>query len=156
MIGEMIGNPETTAGGKALKYYASVRIDIRKIGTLKRGDEFYGIRARAKVVKNKVAPPFRSAEFDILFNEGISKEGNLIDVGVDLDVIKKSGAWLEFNGEKIGQGKDAARMLIKENPKLSSEIEKGIRNSLRQKNEIPLNIGTKEADKAPVEEAEEE
>ncbi len=156
MIGVMFGNPETTAGGKALKYYASVRIDIRKIGTLKRGDEFYGIRARAKVVKNKVAPPFRSAEFDILFNEGISKEGNLIDVGVDLDVIKKSGAWLEFNGEKIGQGKDAARLYLKETPKVSAEIEKAIKNSIRQKSDIPLNIGTKEADKAPVEEAGEE
>ena len=156
MIGVMFGNPETTAGGKALKYYASVRIDIRKIGTLKRGEEFYGIRAKAKVVKNKVAPPFRSAEFDILFNEGISKEGNLIDVGVDLEVIKKSGAWLEFNGEKIGQGKDAARMYIKENPKISAEIEKGIRNSIRQKSEIPLNIGTKETEKSSVEEAPEE
>ena len=100
-------------GGKALKYYASVRIDVRKIESLKRGDEFYGIRAKAKVVKNKVAPPFRSAEFDILFYEGISKEGNLLDVGVDLGVIKKSGAWLEYNGEKIGQGKDAARQYLK-------------------------------------------
>jgi recombination protein RecA len=103
-----------------------------------------------------VAPPFRSAEFDILFNEGISKEGNLIDVGVDLDVIKKSGAWLEFNGEKIGQGKDAARLYLKETPKVSAEIEKAIKNSIRQKSDIPLNIGTKEADKAPVEEAGEE
>jgi len=156
MIGVMFGNPETTAGGKALKYYASVRIDIRKIGTLKRGEEFYGIRVKAKVVKNKVAPPFRSAEFDILFNEGISKEGNLIDVGVDLGVIKKSGAWLEFNGEKIGQGKDAARMYIKENPKISAEIEKSIRNSIKEKSDIPLNIGTKETEKASVEEPLEE
>lgn len=156
MIGVMFGNPETTAGGKALKYYASIRIDIRKIGTLKKGDEFYGIRAKAKVVKNKVAPPFRSAEFDILFNEGISKEGNLIDVGVDLGVIKKSGAWFEFNGEKIGQGKDAARMYIKENPKVSTEIEKGIRNVIKEKSDIPLNIGTKDEDKASVEEPLEE
>ncbi|MBW6441431.1 recombinase RecA [Patescibacteria group bacterium] len=147
MIGVMFGNPETTAGGKALKYYASVRIDIRKIGSLKKGDEFYGIRARAKVVKNKVAPPFRSAEFDILFNEGISKEGNLIDVGVDLDIIKKSGSWFEYDGEKIGQGKDAVRQYLKENPKISADIEKGIRTAVRQKSEIPLNIGTEETEK---------
>jgi len=151
MIGVMFGNPETTAGGKALKYYASVRIDIRKIGTLKRGEEFYGIRAKAKVVKNKVAPPFRSAEFDILFNEGISKEGNLLDVGVDLGVVKKSGAWLEYNGEKIGQGKDAARQFLKENPKISSDIEKAIRTAARQKNEMPLNLGTEEKNNYPLE-----
>jgi len=94
------------------------------------------------VVKNKVAPPFRSAEFDILFNEGISKEGNLLDVGIDLGVIKKSGAWLEYNGEKIGQGKDAARQYLKENPKVSAEVEKAIRSAVKQKSEIPLNIGT--------------
>ncbi len=151
-IGIMFGNPETTSGGKALKYYASVRIDIRKIGTLKRGDEFYGIRARAKVVKNKVAPPFRSAEFDILFNEGISKEGNLLDVGVDLGIVKKSGAWLEYGGEKIGQGKDAARQYLKENPKISAEIEKGIRTAVKQKSELPLNIGTEESGKIPSQE----
>ncbi len=156
MIGVMFGNPETTAGGKALKYYASVRIDIRKIGTLKRGDEFYGIRAKAKVVKNKVAPPFRSAEFDILFNEGISKEGNIIDVGVDLEIIKKSGSWFEFSGEKIGQGKDAARQYLKENPKISAEIEKSIRTSVKQKSEIPLNIGVEEKGKSLVDEPVEE
>jgi recombination protein RecA len=143
MIGVMFGNPETTAGGKALKYYASVRIDIRKIGTLKKGDEFYGIRVRSKVVKNKVAPPFRSAEFDILFNEGISKEGSLLDVGVELGVVKKSGAWMEYNGEKLGQGKDAARQFLKENPKIMSEIDKNVRTAMRQKNDIPLNIGSK-------------
>lgn len=155
MIGVMFGNPETTAGGKALKYYASVRIDIRKIGTLKRGDEFYGIRAKAKVVKNKVAPPFRSAEFDILFNEGISKEGNIIDVGVDLGIIKKSGSWLEYGGEKIGQGKDAARQYLKENPKISSEIERSLRTTAKQKNEIPLNIGTEETPKVSTQEDQE-
>ncbi len=154
MIGVMFGNPETTAGGKALKYYASVRIDIRKVGTLKRGDEFYGIRARAKVVKNKVAPPFRSAEFDILFNEGISKEGNLLDVGVDLGVIKKSGSWLEFGGEKIGQGKDAARIYLKETSKVTSEIEKAIRTAVRQKSDIPLNIGSEESERVPSQETE--
>ncbi|MFZ2663779.1 MAG: recombinase RecA [Patescibacteria group bacterium] len=152
MIGVMFGNPETTPGGKALRYYASVRIDIRKIESLKRGDEFYGIRVKAKVVKNKVAPPFRSAEFDILFNEGISKEGNLLDVGVDLGVVKKSGAWLEYNGEKIGQGKDAARQFIKENPKVGSDIEKAIRSAMKQKGGVPLNIGADEEEKVSVEE----
>ena len=143
MIGVMFGNPETTAGGKALKYYASVRIDIRKVGTLKKGDEFYGIRVRAKVVKNKVAPPFRSAEFDILFNEGISKEGSLLDVGIELGVVKKSGAWMEYNGEKIGQGKDAARQFLKDNPKIFLDIDKNVRLAIRQKSDIPLNIGAK-------------
>jgi recombination protein RecA len=156
MIGVMFGNPETTAGGKALKYYATVRIDMRKIGTLKRGDEFYGIRVKTKVVKNKVAPPFRSAEFDILFNEGISKEGNLIDVGVDLGVIKKSGAWLEFNGEKIGQGKDAARQFLKENSKVATEIEKAIRAAVKEKSDIPLNIGTEKSEKIQTEDSAEE
>jgi len=144
MIGVMFGNPETTAGGKALKYYASVRIDIRKIETLKKGEEFYGIRARAKVVKNKVAPPFRSAEFDILFNEGISKESNIIDVGIDMGILKKSGAWIEYNGEKIGQGKEAARQYLKENPKIRADIEKGIRAAVKQKSDIPLNLGAEE------------
>jgi recombination protein RecA len=129
---------------------------MRKIGTLKRGDEFYGIRVRTKVVKNKVAPPFRSAEFDILFNEGISKEGNLIDVGVDLGIIKKSGAWFEFNGEKIGQGKDAARQFLKENSKVAGEIDKAIRSVVKEKNEIPLNIGTEKSEKTSIEDSAEE
>ncbi|NMB91374.1 recombinase RecA [candidate division WWE3 bacterium] len=152
MIGVMFGNPETTSGGKALRYYASVRIDLRKIESLKKGDEFFGIRVKAKVVKNKVAPPFRSAEFDVLFNEGISKEGNLLDVGVDLGVVKKSGAWLEFNGEKIGQGKDAARQFIRENPKVGGDIEKAIRSAMKQKGGVPLNIGSDEEEKVPTEE----
>jgi recombination protein RecA len=152
MIGVMFGNPETTSGGKALRYYASVRIDIRKIESLKKGDEFYGIRVKAKVVKNKVAPPFRTAEFDILFNEGISKEGNLLDVGVDLGIVKKSGAWLEYNGEKIGQGKDAARQFLKENIKVRSDIEKAIRSAIKQKSGLPLNIGVDEEAKPSVEE----
>ncbi|MBU1132939.1 recombinase RecA [Patescibacteria group bacterium] len=143
-IGVMFGNPETTAGGKALKYYASVRIDVRKIQSLKSGDEFAGIRVRAKVVKNKVAPPFRTAEFDIMFAEGISKEANLLDVGVDLDVVNKSGAWYEYNKEKIGQGKEAARVYLKENPKVAAEIEKAIRTAVKQKSEIPLHLGTEE------------
>jgi recombination protein RecA len=143
-IGVMFGNPETTAGGKALKYYASVRIEIRKIQTVKDGTEASGIRVVAKVVKNKVAPPFRSAEFDIMFNEGISKEVNILDIGSDLNVVKKSGAWYEYNGEKLGQGKEAARMLLKSNPKLRDEIEKKIRDAIKTKQELPLQLGNEE------------
>lgn len=147
MIGVMFGNPETTAGGKALKYYASVRIDIRRTQTIKRGEESTGIRVRAKVVKNKVAPPFRTAEFDILFNEGISKESNLIDVAVDLGIINKSGAWYEYNKEKIGQGKEATREYLKENPKITAEIDKSVRDSIKEKHDVPLNLGTEEVEK---------
>jgi recombination protein RecA len=140
-IGVMFGNPETTAGGKALKYYASVRIEIRKLQTVKDGTDASGIRVIAKVVKNKVAPPFRSAEFDIMFNEGISKEVNILDVGSELNVIKKSGAWYEYNGEKLGQGKEASRVNLKGNPKLRDEIEKKIRDAIKQKQEVPLMLG---------------
>jgi len=123
-IGVMFGNPETTTGGKALKYYASVRIEVRRIQSIKSGEEFEGIRVRARVVKNKVAPPFRKAEFDIMFNEGISKEGGIIDVAVDLDVVSRSGSWYDYGGEKLGQGKEAAILTLKENTKLRDEIEK--------------------------------
>ncbi|NMB69613.1 recombinase RecA [candidate division WWE3 bacterium] len=142
MIGVMFGNPETTTGGKALKYYASVRLEVRRIESLKDGDTPTGIRVRAKVVKNKVAPPFRVAEFDILFNEGISKEGGIIDVGVDLDIVKKSGSWYEFADQKIGQGKEAVRAYLKNNPKILAEIEKKIREASNDKTAIPLEIGS--------------
>lgn len=141
MIGVMFGNPETTTGGKALKYYASVRLEVRRIESLKDGDTVTGIRVRAKVVKNKVAPPFRVAEFDILFNEGISKEGGIIDVGVELDIVKKSGSWYEFADQKIGQGKEAVRAYLKNNPKILAEIEKKIREASKDKAVIPLEIG---------------
>jgi recombination protein RecA len=140
-VGIMFGNPETTPGGRALKYYSTVRMDIRRIQSLKEDDEFSGIKVRVKVVKNKVAPPFRTAEFDIMFKEGISKEGNLIDVGVDFDIIKKSGAWYEYNGEKLGQGRENAKAYLKENPKISQEIEKKIRASLGKEHEVPMEIG---------------
>jgi recombination protein RecA len=126
-IGIMFGNPETTTGGNALKFYASVRIDIRRIGSIKKGEEVIGNETRAKVVKNKVAPPFKQAEFDILYGEGISREGEIIELGVIHKLIEKSGAWYAYKGEKIGQGKDSAREYLKEHPKVAQEIENKIR-----------------------------
>ena len=140
-IGVMFGNPETTPGGRALKFYSSVRMDIRRIGSIKDGDTFLGNRTRVKVVKNKVAPPFRMAEFDIMFGEGISKEGGLIDVGVDMGILKKSGAWYEYGGEKISQGREAAKAHLRENPKVVKEIETKIRKTAAGE-EAPLAIGT--------------
>ena len=115
-IGIMFGNPETTAGGRALKFYASVRLDIRKIDTIKNGDTFLGNRARVKVIKNKVASPFKQAEFDIMYNEGISKEGNLVDIGVNEEIVQKSGAWFAYNDIRLGQGRENAKIYLKENP----------------------------------------
>ena len=122
-IGVMFGNPETTTGGNALKFYASVRIDIRRIGQLKEGEEIQGNRTRVKVVKNKLAPPFRKAEFDIIYGEGISKTGEIIDMGVDLGIMKKSGSWFSYGETRLGQGRDAVRNLLRDNPELSEEIE---------------------------------
>ncbi|HEU5338474.1 MAG TPA: recombinase RecA [Sulfuricaulis sp.] len=126
-IGVMFGNPETTTGGNALKFYASVRLDIRRIGAIKKGEEVIGAQTRVKVVKNKVAPPFRQTEFDIIYNEGISKEGELIDIGSESEIVDKTGAWYSFNKERIGQGKDNARQFLKDNPEIAAEIEKRIR-----------------------------
>lgn len=133
-IGVMFGNPETTAGGRALKFYASVRLDIRRIETIKNGDEFLGNKVRVKVIKNKVAAPFKQAEFDIMFNEGISKEGNLVDVAVNNGIIQKSGAWFSYNDIRLGQGRENAKKFLKENSALSLEIE----NLIREKNNMPL------------------
>jgi recombination protein RecA len=129
-IGVMFGSPETTTGGNALKFYASVRLDIRRIGSIKRGEEIVGNETKVKVVKNKVAPPFKEAEFDILYGQGISREGEIIDLGVVAKVVEKSGAWYAYNGEKIGQGKDNCREFLKENPALAFEIENKVRDSL--------------------------
>lgn len=129
-IGVMFGNPETTPGGRALKFYASVRLDIRRIENIKAGDVVVGSHVRVKVVKNKVAAPFRQAEFDIIYNEGISKTGDVIDLGQDLDLIQKTGAWLTYNDVKIGQGKENARTYLKENPKVMHELEKKIREKI--------------------------
>ena len=122
-IGVMFGNPETTTGGNALKFYASVRLDIRRIGAIKRGDEVVGSETRVKVVKNKVAPPFREAIFDILYGEGISREGEIIELGVEHKIVDKAGAWYAYNGEKIGQGKDNVREFLKTRPEMAKEIE---------------------------------
>jgi recombination protein RecA len=129
-IGVMFGSPETTTGGNALKFYASVRIDIRRTGTIKKGEEAIGNETKVKIVKNKVAPPFKTAEFDILFGEGISREGEIIDMGVNAKIIEKSGAWYAYNGEKIGQGRDNAREFLRENTELAHEIENKVRESL--------------------------
>jgi recombination protein RecA len=126
-IGVMFGNPETTTGGNALKFYASARMDIRRIGAIKRGEEVIGSETRVKVVKNKVAPPFRTAEFDILYGEGISREGEILELGVNFKVVEKTGAWYGYNGDRLGQGKDNARDFLKENPALAKEIEQKIR-----------------------------
>ncbi|MGE0371630.1 MAG: recombinase RecA [Gammaproteobacteria bacterium] len=129
-IGVMFGNPETTTGGNALKFYASVRLDIRRTGAIKKGDEVVGSETRVKVVKNKVAPPFRQAEFDILYGEGVSREGEIINLGVQAAIVEKSGAWYSYAGERIGQGKDNAREYLKQNPGIAQEIEGKIRAQL--------------------------
>ena len=129
-IGVMFGSPETTTGGNALKFYASVRLDIRRIGSIKKGEEVIGNETKVKVVKNKVSPPFKTAEFDILYGEGISREGEIIDMGVEAKVLEKSGAWYAYKGEKIGQGKDNAREFLRENPALAFEIENLVREAV--------------------------
>ncbi|MFP3873787.1 MAG: recombinase RecA [Thiohalophilus sp.] len=129
-IGVMFGSPETTTGGNALKFYASVRLDIRRIGSIKKGDEVIGNETRVKVLKNKVAPPFKQVEFDLLYNEGISREGEIIDLGVKEGLVDKSGAWYSYNGERIGQGKDNVRNFLKEHPQMAQEIEAQIRDKL--------------------------
>ena len=128
-IGVMFGNPETTTGGRALKFYASVRMDIRKIENIKQDGEVKGNRVRVKVIKNKVAPPFREAEFDVVYGQGISKEGNILDMAVNLDIIEKAGSWFSYNGERIGQGRENVKKYLKENPDILSEVEKKVRDN---------------------------
>jgi recombination protein RecA len=137
-IGVMFGNPETTTGGNALKFYASVRIDIRRIGSIKKGEEVIGNETRVKVVKNKVAPPFKTADFDILYNEGISREGEIIELGVQHRIVEKSGAWYAYGGEKIGQGKDNTREFLRENPAIAQEIESKIRQAVGIAGGMPI------------------
>ncbi len=139
-IGVMFGNPETTTGGNALKFYSSVRIEIRRMGTIKSGNEVIGSRVKAKVVKNKVAPPFKEAEFDVLYNSGISKEGELVDLGVECNVIEKLGAWYSYKGERIGQGRENARDFLRANPAIAAEIEAQIREKMRPKSFVAADV----------------
>ena len=149
-VGILFGNPETTTGGRALKFYASVRLDIRKIENIKQDGEVIGNRARVKVVKNKVAPPFREAEFDIIYGKGISKVGNILDIAVNLDIINKAGAWFSYNGEKIGQGRENTKTYLEQNPKLLKEVEEKIRANFSQAFEKSL------VDEEPQEDDEDE
>ena len=156
-IGVMFGNPETTTGGNALKFYSSVRLDIRRIGAVKKGEEILGNQTRVKVVKNKVAPPFQKCEFDILYNEGISKEGELIDMGVEHKLVEKSGAWYSYNSERIGQGRDNVREFLREHPDTASEIENLVRQKmgLTELGNRPEAGAVAEAEPEPEPEAEE-
>ena len=137
-IGVMFGNPETTSGGNALKFYSSVRIDIRRSSQIKDGDEVLGNRTRVKIVKNKVAPPFRKAEFDIMYGAGISKVGEILDLGVDMNIVKKSGSWFSYGETRLGQGRDAVKTIIKDNPELMDELEQKIKDTLTPKGEVAL------------------
>lgn len=128
-VGVMFGNPETTPGGRALKFYSSIRLDVRRIETIKQGNDMVGNRTRIKVVKNKVAPPFKQAEIDIMYGEGISKEGSIVDIGVEMDIVQKSGAWFSFNGERLGQGRENAKQFLKDHTEISAVIEKQIRDA---------------------------
>jgi recombination protein RecA len=152
-VGVMFGNPETTPGGRALKFYSSVRLDIRKVENLKQEGEVVGNRARVKVVKNKVAPPFREAEFDIMYGKGISKEGNIVDLAVNLDIIEKSGSWFSYNENKIGQGRENVKKYLMENPKIMKEIEDKIRDNFNKAFEQSL--GDEQAENAETEEIDE-
>ena len=152
-VGVMFGNPETTAGGRALKYYASVRLDIRKIENIKQDGEVIGNRARVKVVKNKVAPPFREAEFDIIYGKGISKEGNILDIAVNLDIIEKSGSWFSYKGERIGQGRENVKKYLQDNPEVTKEVEQKIRDNFNAAFEKSL--GDEEVDEEQETEPEE-
>ncbi|MBW2295406.1 MAG: DNA recombination/repair protein RecA, partial [Deltaproteobacteria bacterium] len=137
-IGVMFGNPETTTGGNALKFYASIRIDVRRIAALKDGDEVVGNRTRVKVVKNKVAPPFRQAEFDIIYNEGISREGDLLDLGVEEGIVEKSGSWYSYDGERIGQGRENSRRFLKENPEACGRLAEAVYAAKGLKLPVPV------------------
>ena len=144
-VGVMFGNPETTTGGRALKFYASVRMDVRRTDSLKQNGEVVGNHVRVKVVKNKIAPPFKEAEFDIIYGEGISKEGNILDVAVDFDIINKSGSWFSYNGERLGQGREGVKKILKDNPELCREIELKVREAA----ELPIPHDGEETDATP-------
>src|SRR6202042_3620620 len=141
-VGVMFGSPETTTGGKALKFYASIRLDIRRIETLKDGTDAVGNRTKVKVVKNKMSPPFKVAEFDILYGTGISREGSLIDLGVEQGIVRKAGAWYTYEGDQLGQGKENARNFLKENPDTANEIEKKIKEKLHVGPQVNADVST--------------
>lgn len=147
-VGIMFGNPETTPGGRALKFYASVRMDVRRVDSIKQGDNIMGNRTRVKIMKNKVAPPFRQAEFDIMYNEGISKTGNIVDVGVKEEIIQKSGAWFSYGDIRLGQGRENAKQYLKENPEIALEVE----NKIREKYNLPLSVAVDTQEEAATEE----
>ncbi len=153
-IGVMFGNPETTTGGRALKFYASVRLDIRKAENIKQDGEIKGSRTKVKVVKNKVAPPFREAEFDIMYGEGISREGNVLDMAVNLDIIEKSGSWFSYNGDRIGQGRENVKKYLRENPEMLDEVEKKVRENFEKAFEQSLGEELHEADEDEEDEEE--
>jgi len=153
-VGVMFGNPETTPGGRALKFYSSVRLDVRRLESIKQGNEVIGSRTKVKVVKNKVAPPFKEAEFDIIYGQGISKEGNILDVAVNLDIVNKSGAWFSYNGQKIGQGRENAKQFLKENPEIAKEIETKIRENYNQTFLMSINAQVDTDDEVDLEDEE--
>jgi recombination protein RecA len=155
-IGVMFGSPETTTGGNALKFYASVRMDIRRTGSIKSGDEVIGNETKVKVVKNKIAPPFKEAHFDILYGEGTSREGEIIDLGVDNKIVEKSGSWYSYGGERIGQGKDNARQFLRDRPALAREVENKVRAALGVRELNPLVAGAPDAAPAVAAGADEE
>jgi recombination protein RecA len=155
-IGVMFGSPETTTGGNALKFYASVRLDIRRIGQIKEGDNIIGNRTRVKVVKNKMAPPFKVVEFDIMYGEGVSKAGEILDLGVDLEIIKKSGSWFSFDGNKLGQGRDAVKGILLDNPELMNQLEERIKLKVKEETESKAASNSKKPVAAAVAEADDD
>lgn len=155
-IGVMFGSPETTTGGNALKFYASVRLDIRRIGQIKEGDNIIGNRTRVKVVKNKMAPPFKVVEFDIMYGEGVSKAGEILDLGVDLEIIKKSGSWFSFDGNKLGQGRDAVKGILLDNPELMNQLEERIKLKVKEETEAKAASGSKKPVAAAAAEADDD
>jgi len=151
-VGVMFGNPETTPGGRALKFYSSVRLDVRRVETLKQGNDMVGNRTRVKVVKNKVAPPFKQAELDIMYGEGISREGSIIDIGVEMDIVQKSGAWFSYSGERLGQGRENSKQFLKEHPEIALTIENQIRASFDMSAALQANFSSDEEDEDDLEE----